>query len=101
MSERQHNALTTSSLLLRTSSRVSSPISSEPSRATTAPEDLPVEVRYTCSKLRELAKMFAKDCKGPITVYYRPVIDHRRDSRLLGFSMLVVQNEPPCKDARR
>jgi hypothetical protein len=66
-----------------------------------APEDLPVEVRYTCSKLRELAKMFAKDCKGPITVYYRPVIDHRRDSRLLGFSMLVVQNEPPCKDARR
>lgn len=67
-----------------------------------APEDPPVEVRYTCNKLRELAKMFAKDCKGPITVYYRPVIDHRgRDSRLLGFSMLVVQNEPPCKDARQ
>jgi hypothetical protein len=63
-----------------------------------APEDPPVEVRYTC---RELAKMFAKDCEGPITVYYRPVIDRRGDSRLLGFSMLVVQNEPPCKDARQ
>jgi hypothetical protein len=66
-----------------------------------APEDPPVEVRYTCNKLRELAKMFARDCKGPITVYYRPVIDHRRDSRLLGFSMLVVRSEPPCKDARQ
>lgn len=67
-----------------------------------APEDPPVEVRYTCNKLRELAKMFAKDCKGPITVYYRPVIDWRgRDRKLLGFSMLVVQNEPPCKDARQ
>jgi hypothetical protein len=67
-----------------------------------APGDPPVEVRYTCDKLRELAKMFAKDCKGPITVYYRPVIDYRGASRLrLGFSMLVVQNEPPCKDARQ
>jgi len=67
----------------------------------TAREDPPVEVRYTCNKLRELAKMFATVCKGPITVYYRPVIDRRRETRLLGFSMLVVQNEPPCKDARQ
>jgi hypothetical protein len=67
-----------------------------------APEDPPVEVRYTCDELRKLTKMFAKDCKGPISVYYRPVIDHRaRDSRFLGFSLLVVQNEPPCKDARQ
>jgi hypothetical protein len=66
-----------------------------------APADPPGEVRYTCDKLRERAKKFAQDCKGPITVYYRPVIDHRRDTRLLGFSMLVVQNEPPCKDARQ
>jgi len=71
-----------------------------------APEDPPVEVRYTCNKLRELANFsvaeLAKDCKGPITVYYRPVIDYRGASRLfLGFSMLVVQNEPPCKDARQ
>jgi hypothetical protein len=35
-------------------------------------------------------------------VYYRQVIDHRgRDSRHLGFSMLVVQNDPPCRDARQ
>jgi len=67
-----------------------------------APEDPPVEVRYTCDELRKLTKAFAKDCKGPITVYYRPVVDHRgRDSRLLGFSLLAVQNEPPCKDARQ
>ena len=68
-----------------------------------APEEgPPVVVRYTCDELRKLTEAFAKDCKGPITVYYRPVIDHRgRDSRLLGFSMLVVQNEPPCKDARQ
>lgn len=65
-----------------------------------APEDPPVEVRYTCSQLRGLAEMFAKDCAGPITVYYRPVIDHRRYSGLLGFSMLVVQNDPPCQDVR-
>jgi len=67
-----------------------------------APGNPPVEVRYTCDRLRELAKMFAKDCKGPITVYYRPVIDYRGASGVrLGFSMLVVQNEPPCKDARQ
>jgi hypothetical protein len=67
-----------------------------------APEDPPVEVRYTCDELRKLSNVFAKDCKGPITVYYRPVIDYRgEDSRLLGFSLLVVQNEPPCKDARQ
>jgi len=67
-----------------------------------APEDPPVEVRYTCDELRKLSKMFAKDCKGPITVYYRPVIDHRgEDPKRLGFSLLVVQNEPSCKDARQ
>jgi hypothetical protein len=82
-----------------------------------APEDPPVEVRYTCDELRELTRTcardvshgppcasldeFAKDCKAPITVYYRPVIDYRRDSGLLGFSMLVVQNKPPCKDVRQ
>jgi hypothetical protein len=58
-------------------------------------------VRYTCNELRELAKVSAKDWEGPITVYYRPVIDHRRDSRLLGFSMLVVQNDPPCQAAQQ
>jgi hypothetical protein len=80
-----------------------------------APGDPPVEVRYPCEKLRELARTcaqdmihgppcypldeFVKDCNAAITVYYRPVIDYRRDSRLLGFSMLVVQNGPPCKEA--
>lgn len=62
-----------------------------------APEDPPLEVRYPCDPLDESAK----DCKAPITAYYRPVIDHERDSRLLGFSMLVVQNAPACKDARQ
>ncbi len=68
-----------------------------------APEEgPPVVVRYTCDELRKLTEAFAKDCKGPITVYYRPVIDHRgRDAKLLGFSLLAVQNEPPCKDARQ
>jgi hypothetical protein len=67
-----------------------------------APEDPPVEVRYPCDTLRELANAFSQECKGPITVYYRQVIDHRgRDSRHLGFSMLVVQNDPPCRDARQ
>jgi hypothetical protein len=66
-----------------------------------APEDPPVEVRYTCNELQELAEVFAKDCMGPLTVDYRPVIDHRRDSRLLGFSMLVVQNDPPCQAAQQ
>jgi len=82
-----------------------------------APEDPPLEVRYLCDKLRELAQRCAqdvfhgppcypldesaRDCKAPITVYYRPVIDHRRDSRLLGFSMLVVQNALACEDARQ
>jgi hypothetical protein len=81
-----------------------------------APDDPPVEVRYTCDTLRVLTRTcaqhvihglpcsllaeLAKGCNGPITVYYRPVIDYRRDSRRLGFSMLVVQNEPPCKHAR-
>jgi len=67
-----------------------------------APEDPPVEVRYTCDELRKLSNMFAKDCKGPITVYYRPVIDYRgEDPKLLGFSLLVVQNGPPCNDGRQ
>ena len=67
-----------------------------------APEDPPVEVSYSCEKLRKLSNMFAKDCKGPITVYYRPVIDYRgEDPKRLGYSLLVVQNELPCNDARQ
>ena len=67
-----------------------------------APEDPPVEVSYTCDELRKLSNLFGNDCKGPITVYYRPVIDYRGEhSKLLGFSLLVVRNEPPCNDARQ
>jgi hypothetical protein len=82
-----------------------------------APDDPPVEVHYTCEKLRELTKtciqnvlhgppcyplaQFAKDCKASVTVYYRPVIDYQRDMRGLGFSMFIVRDKPPCKDLRR
>lgn len=63
---------------------------------TTAPGNPPVEVHYSCDQLRRLSR--TKHCRSPITVYYRPVIDYQRDSRVLGFSMLVVENKPPCKD---
>jgi hypothetical protein len=82
-----------------------------------APEDPPLEVHYARDQLRELTQScaqdvihgppcyplteFAKDSTAAITVYYRPVIDHQRDSRLLGFSMLVVQNAPACNNARQ
>lgn len=82
-----------------------------------AAEDPPVAVQYTCANLRERAQScdssatrgppcwaveeLADDCEDPVTVYYRPVLDHRRDSRFLGVGMLVVRDEPPCTDARQ
>jgi hypothetical protein len=82
-----------------------------------APEDPPLEVHYARDQLRELARScaqdvihgppcyplteFAKDSTAAITVYYRPVIDHQRDSRRVGFSMLVVQNAPACNNPRQ
>ena len=78
-----------------------------------APEDPPVAVHYTCEKLRDLTRTctrnviygppcwpldeYAKDCKAPITAYYRPVIDYDRHMHRVGFSMFIVQDRP-CKD---
>jgi len=82
-----------------------------------APEDPPLEVRYSSDTLLKLAQTCvqdvihgppcvpldgcAKDRNSPITVYYRPVIDYQRDSRLLGFSMLVVQSGPRCRETQQ
>jgi len=80
----------------------------------TASDDPPLKVDYTCEDLRAMTKTcirdvihgplcwpldeFAKDCTAPITVYYRPVIDYGHDSRRVGFSMLVVQDDPSCSE---
>jgi len=68
----------------------------------TASDVLPLEVHYTCENLRAMSQPgsplgeFAKHCKTPITAYYRPVIDYGHDLRQVGFSMLVVQDDPSC-----
>jgi len=79
----------------------------------TASEDAPLKVHYTCENLRAMSKPcmqnapcsprgeFAKHCKAPITVYYRPVIDYGHDLRRIGFSMLVVQDDPSCSERRQ
>ena len=73
-------------------------------RLKTTSEDLPLEVHYTCENLRAYGQPgspldeFAKHCKTPITAYYRPVIDYGQDSRRIGFSMLVVQDDPSCRE---
>jgi len=80
----------------------------------TASGDPPLKVRYTCENLQAMTKTcrqnviygppcspldeFAKHCKAPVTVYYRPVLDYRHDSRRIGFSMLVVQDDPACSE---
>jgi hypothetical protein len=77
-----------------------------------AGDESPVEVHYTCASLREQAEScdrratrgppcwalreLADDCRDPITAYYRPVLDHERESQFLGVGMLVVRDEPPC-----
>jgi hypothetical protein len=76
-------------------------------RLKTASEDLPLKVHYTCENLRAYGQPgsrldeFAKHCKAPITAYYRPVIDYRHDSRLIGFSIFVVQDDPSCSERRQ
>lgn len=83
----------------------------------TASDDSPLKVHYTCDDLRAMTRTclqnvihgppcsplgeFAKHCKTPITAYYRPVIDYGQDSRRIGFSMLVVQDDPSCSERRR
>lgn len=70
----------------------------------TASEDSSLKVHYTCDNLRAMSQPgsplgeFAKHCKAGITAYYRPVIDYEKDSRLIGFSMLVVQDDPSCSE---
>ena len=76
-------------------------------RLKTASEDPPLEVHYTCENLRAMSQPgsprdeFAKHCKTPITAYYRPVIDYGHDPRRIGFSMLVVQDDPSCSKRRQ
>jgi hypothetical protein len=73
----------------------------------TASDDPPLEVQYTCENLRAVSQPgtpldeFTKHCKTIITAYYRPVIDYRKDSRLIGFSLLVVQDDPLCSERRQ
>jgi len=73
----------------------------------TASEDPPLQVHYTCEILRAMGQPgsplyeFAELCKAPITAYYWPVIDYGHDSRLIGFSMLVVQDDPSCGERRQ
>jgi len=73
----------------------------------TASEDSPLQVHYTCDNLRAMSQPgsplgeFAKHCKAPVTVYYRPVIDYGHDSRRIGFSMFVVQDDPACSERRQ
>ena len=83
-------------------------------RLKTAPEDPPLKVHYTCENLRAMTKTcmqnviygppcaslgeFAKHCKTPVTAYYRLVIDYGQDPRWIGFSMLVVQDDPSCSE---
>jgi len=70
----------------------------------TASEDPPFQVHYTCENLRVMSQSgspldeFTKHCKASITVYYRPVIDYGHDSRRIGFSMLVVQDDLSCSE---
>jgi len=76
-------------------------------RLKTASEDPPLEVHYSCENLRTMSQPgspldeFVKHCKAGITAYYRPVIDYGRDSRRIGFSMLVVQDDPSCNERRQ
>jgi hypothetical protein len=76
-------------------------------RLKTASDDPPLKVQYTCENLQAMSQPgstlgeFAKHCKAGITAYYRPVIDYRKDSRLIGFSMLVVQDDPACSERRQ
>jgi len=73
----------------------------------TASEDPPLQVHYRCKNLRAMSQPdssrdeFAEHCKAPITAYYRPVIDYGHDLRRIGFSMLVVQDDPSCSERRQ
>jgi len=73
----------------------------------TASEDAPLQVHYTCENLRAMSQPgsprdeFATHCNAPVTVYYRPVIDYGHDLRRIGFSMLVVQDDPSCSERRQ
>jgi hypothetical protein len=73
----------------------------------TASDDSPLKVHYTCDDLRAMSQPgsppgeFATHCKTLITAYYRPVIDYRQDSRRIGFSLLVVQDDPSCSERRQ
>lgn len=76
-------------------------------RLKTAYVDSPLKVQYTCEYLRAMSQpgsplgVIAKHCKTGITAYYRPVIDYEHDSRRIGFSMLVVQDDPSCSERRQ
>jgi hypothetical protein len=76
-------------------------------RLETASDDPPLKVHYTCENLPAMSQPgspfdeFAKHCKAGITAYYRPVIDYGHDSRRIGFSMLVVRDDPSCSERGR
>lgn len=40
--------------------------------------------------------VIVEQCAGPVTSYYRPVLDHDDDRRLLGVGMLVMRDAAPC-----
>jgi len=83
----------------------------------TASEGPPLKVHYTCENLRTMTNTcmqnviygppcweldeFAEHCSAPISVYYQSVIDYDHDPRLIGFSMLVVQDDPSCSESRQ